>query len=37
LAIVPIAVGLGLTFAAVADSCALGAFLMRMPWNRRQA
>jgi rhodanese-related sulfurtransferase len=37
LAIVPIAVGLGLTFTAVANSCALGALLMRMPWNRRQA
>lgn len=32
----PAMVGLGLTFAAVTDSCAMGRLLMRMPWNRRR-
>jgi rhodanese-related sulfurtransferase len=28
-------VGAGLTFAALSNSCAMGAVLSRMPWNRR--
>jgi rhodanese-related sulfurtransferase len=36
-AAVPIFIGLGLTFAAVTNTCALAAVLMRMPWNRRRA
>lgn len=34
---VPVLIGLGLTFAAVTNTCALGELLMRMPWNRRPA
>jgi rhodanese-related sulfurtransferase len=33
--LVPVMIGLGLTFAAVSNTCALGEVLMRMPWNRR--
>jgi rhodanese-related sulfurtransferase len=29
-------VGAGLVFAAVTDTCAMGMFLLKMPWNRRQ-
>lgn len=36
-AAVPILVGLGLTFAAVTNTCAMASVLMRMPWNRRRA
>ena len=36
-ATVPILVGLGLTFAAVTNTCAMASVLMRMPWNRRRA
>lgn len=34
---VPILVGLGLTFAALTNTCAVGSLLMRMPWNRRHS
>jgi rhodanese-related sulfurtransferase len=37
LAVVPVLIGLGLTFAAVTNTCTLGEALMRMPWNRRRA
>jgi rhodanese-related sulfurtransferase len=36
-AAVPLVVGLGLAFAAITNSCAVGGLLMRMPWNRRHA
>lgn len=29
-------VGLGLTIAALTDTCAMGVFLAQMPWNRRK-
>jgi rhodanese-related sulfurtransferase len=35
--IVPVLIGLGLTFAAITNTCTLGELLMRMPWNRRRA
>ena len=35
--IVPVIIGLGLTFAAVTNTCALGEVLMQLPWNRRRA
>jgi hypothetical protein len=28
-------VGAGLVFAAVTDTCAMGMFLLKMPWNKR--
>jgi len=31
----PALMGAGLAFAAITDSCAMGMFLARMPWNRR--
>lgn len=36
-AAVPVLIGLGLTFAAVTNTCAMGELLMWMPWNRRRA
>ena len=33
---VPVFVGLGLTFAAVTNTCAMGELLMLLPWNRRR-
>jgi Protein of unknown function (DUF2892) len=36
-AALPVLIGLGLAFAAVTNTCAIGELLMRMPWNRRQA
>jgi rhodanese-related sulfurtransferase len=36
-ATVPIFIGLGLTVAALTNTCAMGTLLMRMPWNRRRA
>lgn len=34
-AVLPVIIGVGLTFAAVSNTCAMGEVLMRMPWNRR--
>lgn len=31
------AIGAGLLFAAITDTCAMGMLLSRMPWNRRNA
>ena len=36
-AVVPVLIGLGLTFAAVTNTCAMGEILMLLPWNRRRA
>ncbi len=33
-AVVPFAIGSGLVFAGVTDTCAMGMLLARMPWNR---
>ncbi|MCA9196476.1 MAG: rhodanese-like domain-containing protein [Planctomycetales bacterium] len=33
-AIVPAAMGAGLMFAGITDSCAMGMFLAKMPWNQ---
>jgi rhodanese-related sulfurtransferase len=35
-AALPVFIGLGLTFAAVTNTCAMGEVLMQMPWNRRR-
>ncbi len=34
LAVIPLAIGSGLVFAGVSDTCLLGLGLARMPWNR---
>jgi hypothetical protein len=31
---VSLAIGGGLTFAALTDTCAMGMMLMKLPWNR---
>jgi hypothetical protein len=35
-AFLPLAVGLGLTFAGLTDRCGLALLLGRLPWNRRK-
>lgn len=32
--VMPAFIGAGLTFAGITDSCAMGALLLRMPWNK---